>query len=378
MMRYSFGLIILLLLLMPTLAQEATEEPFPAPLIAYVNGDLLQLENGALVPYTACTPDENLLGQFYPSPDGSRFVMLAWPKIISQALELFGSLGDIPYGQNFWLCDTKNDSLSRILVQPNADNDFAGELPSAEVNQSRPTWSPDGTKLAWTQLRFVDTQQSIVIMDIAAGTMIETVLALPPTPFPAPPEIHWTEKGLALFVFTLDEVTFANVEWLYLLDPATGAITHSFQTFVGGETSDFITDRVFVQQESGLALALHYFEAGWALVDLETGEQSLIAARLEMFSASNPYGLRLAYSLNEQFNYDWEILGGASPVPLLSYPMQRLALSPDGNQVAYADSVLHLYNVDGTIMDVANSDGFADDFAATIFWGQSEKALVAR
>lgn len=378
MMRQLFSLMLLLLLLLPSFAQEATEEALNAPLIAYVNGELFRLENGALVPYTACTPDENLLGQFYPSADGSRFVMLAWPKIISQALELFGSLGDIPYGQNLWLCDTSNDTVSRILAQPNGDSEFAGELPTAESNQGRPAWSPDGTKIAWTQLRFADNQQSLVILDVATATVTETVLDLPTAPFPAPPEAQWTETGIMLFATTLDEETFAYVESLFIVDPATGAVSKSIQFYSGGETSDFITERLFVQQENGLALALRYYEAGWALMSLETGEQIPMIARPERFSAANPHSLRLAYDLNAQFSYDWEILGGASPMPLLGYPMQRMALSPDGNQVAYADATLHIYNADGTIVDIPNTDAFADDAIANIFWGQSQTTLVLR
>src|SRR5688572_13806086 len=120
MLRYSLSLLLIILLFMPTFAQETPANP---PLIAFVNGELFQVENGALVPYSACTPDEALMGQFFPNNDGSRLVMMTWPKIISQALELFGGLGDIPYGQNFWLCDTSTGAVSRILAQPNADND---------------------------------------------------------------------------------------------------------------------------------------------------------------------------------------------------------------------------------------------------------------
>jgi hypothetical protein len=370
MMRYLSSLMLLLLLISPIFAQEET-----SPLIAYVNGELFQLEDKLLIPYTACTPDEDLLGQFYPSNDGSRFVMLAWPKIISQALELFGTLGDIPYGQNFWLCDTTTNTRTRILAQPNGDNDFANELPTSEANQGRPTWSPDGTELAWTQLRFADNQQSLVILDIATGTVRETPLDLPPSPFPAPAEAQWTEAGIMLFVYSLDEVTFANVEFLYIIDPVTGETNRSFQFYSGGETSDFITDRVFVQQENGLALGLHYYEAGWALLNIETGEQSPIAARLERFSATNLESLRLVYELNAEFSYDW-IIQAVTPIPLIGYPLQRVALSPDGTQIAYADSVLHIYSADGTILDVANSDGFADDSLAVIFWGVSKNALV--
>jgi hypothetical protein len=375
MIRHSFSLLLLFLLLVPAFAQD---EPANPPLIAFVNGELFQVENGALVPYTACTPDEGILGQFFPSNDGTRFVMMTWPKIISQALELFGSLGDIPYGQNFWLCDTQTDSLSRILAQPNGDNDFAGDLPTSDLIQGRPVWSPDSTKIAWTQFRFSDSQQSLIIMDFATGEMSEIILDVPVAPFPVPPEAHWTDGGVMLFVFTMDEMTFANVEYLYILDPETGELGANFVVLDGSQNSDFITDRVFVQQEEGLALALRYYSGGWFLMNLETGEQTQMNARLERFSPVNPEGLRLAYDLNAEFSYDWEIVGGASSMPLLSYPLSRVALAPDGTQLAYADASLHIYNADGTITEVANSEGFADDLLATLIWGSSPSRLVPR
>lgn len=379
-MRKILCMLVLCLFLIPTFAQESTEAAPSAmgTLLAFVNGDLLRLENNSLVYFDACSPDEALFGSFVPSNDGQRILLQTRPKIISQALEAFGTLGDIPYGQNFWLCDTSTGSLSRILAQPNADAAFAGELPSAEATQSRPTWSPDGTKLAWINLRFADYQQSLVIYDLATGTQSETVLALPTPPFPAPPEAIWTDAGIMLYIVGMDEVSFANVETISFFDPSSVSLSTPIEVFNGSTNSDFIVERAVVEQEDSLAYALRYYGAGWSLLNLQTGEQSLMNARLERFAPNNPNSLRLAYDLNAQFTYDWEIISATGTLPLMSYPSQRVAFAPDGSQVAYADSTLHLYNADSTIIDVANSDGFADDAYASIIWGASAVRLVPR
>lgn len=378
-MRKFLCIFLLCFLLIPTFAQESTEEaPSLGTLVAFVNGNLLRLENNSLVFFDACTPDEDLLASFVASNDGQRLLLQTMPKIISQALEAYGTLGDFPHGQNFWLCDMSAGTLSRIFVQENADSEFSGELPSVAAAQSRPTWSPDGSQLAWTNIRFPDYQQSIVIYDVATGTQSETVLALPTPPFPAPPEAIWTELGILLYVVGMDEVSFANVETVSFYDPSNASLTAPIGVFNGSENSDFIVERSVIQQETGLAMALRYYGAGWALLDLTTGEQTYMNARLERYAPNNPNGLRLAYDLNAQFSYDWEIISATGSLPLINYPSQRIAYSPDGSQVAYADSTLHLYQADGTIIDVANSDGFADDAYASMIWGASPVRLVPR
>ena len=71
----------------------------------------------------------------------------------------------------------------------------------------------------------------------------------------------------------------------------------------------------------------------------------------------------------------WQ-LAGNSDVVLESYPRERITIAPDGSAFAYADSTLHLWR-DGAVVDIANSDGFADDIAATVLWAQTQWTVAS-
>ena len=212
MYRKILILLLLAFFIVPLSAQEIDSD-----LIAYFNEQLYILDGDALIEYDACMPDEEILGQFIPSPDSSRFLIATYPKIISEALALIGSLGDAPIIPNYWLCDTTMDSLERIIVQPNADESFTDFLPELEFIMGRVAWSPDGTQLAWTKLDFINGEQFVVILDIETGEAAEYFVDLPLAPFPSPPDlVAWTEAGIALWVFEFDDDTFFNIETMHI------------------------------------------------------------------------------------------------------------------------------------------------------------------
>lgn len=363
MLRRLLLFIILSALMIPAFAQEQAD----IPLIAIFNDQIYRLQGDSLVPYDACMPDEQMLGQYIQSPDGLRFIIVTRPKIIQQALVAMGSLGDIAYGNNLWLCDTTTDTVKRILIQPNADNNFTGNLPSSEEVESNPAWSPDGTKLAWTKLVYSGESQSVVLYDIATDSTQEMPVVLPPAPFPAPPELVWNDAGIFLSVFTLDETTYLNVESLYAFDAASGTIGNGITVYKGGENDDYISERVYVHQGNSIALALRYYNSGWKLLDLTTGEQTSLATLPELYNPSLPDSVALQMDIDTNSNIQWAIANSSNPFKLPAYPFKRVALAPDGTGFAYADSVLHIWR-NGQIMDIANSDGFADDLLATVLW----------
>jgi len=362
MLRRFLLLLVLFILVIPASAQDAVD----IPLIAIFNEQIYQLQGDTLVPYDACMPDEQMIGQYIQSPDGLRFVIVTRPKILQEALAQMGSLGDAPYGMNLWLCDTTTNSVERILVQPNADSQFTGELPSSEKVQSRPSWSPDGTKLAWSQLVLQGEAQSVVIYDIATGTTEVTPVDLPPVAFPAPPELNWNDAGIFLSVFTLDEVTFLNVETLYSFDAATGTVGNEIPVYNGGETDDFIAERLYVHQGDHMALALRYYNAGWVLLDISSGEQTPLDSFPQLYNPMQPDSPSLQVDVDNNYDVQWQLTND-STFKLAAYPFERVALAPDGSGFAYADSVLHIWHV-GQVTDIVNSDGFADDLRANLLW----------
>lgn len=375
MYRKILILILLAFFIVPLSAQESDSD-----LIAYFNEQLYILDGDALIEYDACMPNEEILGQFIPSPDNSRFLIATYPKIISEAIALIGSLGDAPISSNYWLCDTTTDSLERIIVQPNADESFTDFLPETDSIMGRVAWSPDGTQLAWTKLDFINSEQFVVILDIETGETAEYFVDLPLAPFPSPPDlVAWTETGIALWVFEFDDDTFFNIETMHIFDPESASLVGSYEILNGGESADFYVQRELVQARGELYYAVEFQEQGWVLVDFETGELISTEGRLAWVSPNNPDALQLQFEVDFEYNYNWEIVDpvdGDNPDILQGYLPERMALSGEGSRVAYADVILHIYGQDGTVTDISNSDGFADDFQARIIWGASVLSLI--
>lgn len=373
MNRKLLSLLVLLLLAIPVATQESS-----ADLIAYFNQELYILEGDALVPYDTCMPDEEIVGQFNLSPDSSRILMATFPKIISEALALVGSLGDAPLSLNLWICDTTTDTLDRIIALPGGDEAFAGDLPAMNRVASPAKWSPDSTQLAWTELNFEDVSQSVVIFDIATGERRSFLIDVPLAPFPAPPElIAWTDAGMLLWLFEFDEETFFNIETLLVLDPETEGIVASHEILNGGESDDFYNQRDLVQTPGGLKYVLEFQNQGRVLVDIATGDMTPTIGRLARTVPGNPDSIVLQYEIDFSYNYNWqfETVEGTL-TELRAYPPNRIALSSDGTELAYADSTLHIVNSSGAVRDIANSDGFADDFQAQLLWGADSLVFV--
>ena len=153
----------------------------------------------------------------------------------------------------------------------------------------------------------------------------------------------------------------------------------SYEILNGGESADFYVQRELVQARGELYYAVEFQEQGWVLVDFETGELISTEGRLAWVSPNNPDALQLQFEVDFEYNYNWEIvdpIDGNNPDVLQGYPPERMALSGEGSQVAYADAILHIYGQDGTVTDISNSDGFADDFQARIIWGASVLSLI--
>lgn len=339
-----------------------------APLIASFNGQVYRLEGEALVPYDACTPDEQITGNFIATPDGTQFVMFTLPPVMQEALATLGSLGGGPLPANLWLCDTRSDTLTRIFAAEGGDAAFEGEFPDVDAIIGPPRWSPSGDRLVWAQLDLPDSV-IVLIYDVASGTTerIMTDITVDPE-FPAPPTMTWRDANTLLYTIAqINDETFAVEELVNTFSLAAQATTNTALFDAGGEFDDFIVDRVPLQQADGTtSFALRYFEQGWSALDSETGQTQTIANPPERFSPTAPDGETLLLRIDEDFSFNWERPTGG--LTLTAYLPNRVAIAPDGQTIAYADSVLRLWR-DGTITEVANSDGFADDAGAVLLWG---------
>jgi hypothetical protein len=117
-------------------------------------------------------------------------------------------------------------------------------------------------------------------------------------------------------------------------------------------------------------LAVHLFEGGWVVVDPATGEQTALEGVPLAYGQSGLTSLSALADVDENYNFNWQIANAEPSFILEGYPLQRIAFAPDGVQMAFADSTLHIW-FDGEVRDIANSDGFADDAFAYVLWGKT-------
>ncbi|MEO0597014.1 MAG: SH3 domain-containing protein [Chloroflexota bacterium] len=373
MYRKWLMLLVLIVCAVPLHAQEDADDP-TIPLLAYFNEQIYQLNEDQtdLIAYDDCMPEERIIPQFVPSPDGTRFLIPTIPNVFDEAIQAFGSLGDVPVPLNYWLCNTADNTVERIIIQPNADDAFDGEFPPIPNIQGRIRWSPDGMQIAWVQLSFETGLHTVTIIDLTNFDIATFDVDIPPAPFPSPHEfIGWTAQGIILWQFIFDETDGTNIETLYIIDPADEAISAEYELIRGGADADFFLDRFLVQTETGIQLYVNFEQQGQTLINLDTGVVVPVEGDVAQVVSDNPDSLLLSQFTTPEFSTDWIVRTAPDSelTTLSEYPAERVALSADGTQVAYADSTLHILNADNTVLDIGNSDGFADDFTASIWWG---------
>lgn len=354
-------------------AQDSSEHP----LIAYFNQQMYRLSDTTLIAYDACLPNETIVGQFTLAPDGTQFIIRTLAKDLSDAITEFGNSGNASYPPNYWLCNPQQNSLRPLIRQEYSDNDFSDGLPSQKQTHSDVQWSPDSSQFAWVQLHLQSKQQSLMIFDLETQQIRDIVLDIPRSATAAAAEfIGWTEHALLLWIYEFDETTFYNAESLYLIDPQSFDVLAQYEILNDGEGSDVIVYRTLAEFNQQTVYAIELAEAGWQLINLETQERLWSEGMILLRATDVSDGMHLQVEADDYYHVNWRVLNTPT-MTFDDYPSNRIALSPDGEQIAYADNDLHLYSQQGSIIDIDHSAGFADDLTAQIIWGSMTHIFVS-
>lgn len=360
--RYASVLCLLLMFVMPTAAQGET------PLLAVANGMILRQAGEAVQPYTECQPSEPVISGLTVSPDRTRFVVATQPKIVTDVIEVQGGIGGGALPIDLWLCDMQNNLLRKIAEQPPNAVFMAGDVPDNITVRSYPAWSPDSSALVWTEMQR-DGTSTMMLYRLTTDTIVQIPLTDVPVSYgiPAPPEPLWGSLGILFFSFGLDEITFENIETVQVYDK-DGIFVGESELNRGGELSEFITERILVTANGTEYLGLLMSQSGWVLANPLTGEKQPMFGLPELYSVDAPDGLALLVQIDENYSFNWQLNGLEGKPTFENYPRTRIAISPDGTTVALGTGMIELWRA-GSTTPMPGSDGFADDFRASIHWG---------
>lgn len=340
----KFSLRFLFISLILSLAGLGAVSAQSKPLYIVMGGDLYTWSgdaNSSVTLDATCDSSEVVLSGIEVANDG-KIAFLSEPPSVTELTsnETFGIGGPLPSNVN--ICDGSN--LNMIAGQPDNFSFMAGDVPDVAVTRGIPSWSPDGSKLAWTSLE-LDGSVKLNIYDVAGASTVSASLTLPEFAGPpAPPYLTWKNNGIYLYHSTLDAETFAYLDFVFLYD-ASGAEISSVQLPPSDE-SRFVYDKFIATDNGQEMIALLYNDGIWELVDPMTGNAQPAGGVGEMYSLANPTGISLVLILDETQQYVWkaknefgiilDVNGNEVAVP---------GVFPPGNALSDAGQwAIHLYD----------------------------------
>jgi hypothetical protein len=198
---------------------------FPAYLA--LNGHLYRWTAAdGLTRMKACdTPDTRVM-RLSASPDG-RYLAI---NLVSETLFNEGG-APTPRGDLYW-CDPVKDTL-KPLTQGNMDNTSTA---------MRGTWSPDGTRLGWSEVNPDFQTAAIRVYDSVRGEVM-TLVERTPLHYTCgagatPPEISWGSAGIAVnyWISSATDGCLSQQLGVYVYDDTSGALIADLRV---GKTSGY-------------------------------------------------------------------------------------------------------------------------------------------
>jgi hypothetical protein len=359
-MSYKVGLLIVLLLL--TILPAAAQEDDGAPIIVLNGGDLWMWDGPG-------KPMERMTFWGYNqqpvlSPSGSWAAYMAWSPITVDALKREGGVagGEVP--GDIRVLNITTGQETTIAAQPPDASFFIEGIPDKAVIRSKPTWSPDGSMLAWTEYDYPgDGTNRAVTYHFGNDELQTWVAALPSQAgVPVPIDVAWGESGLILRSYTPRPDAPSIFETTFLVYDGSSPDTLLNTVLIPETAERFVVQYVLVTYEDQEYIGVGYSNEDWDLFHPMTGDSMPAPGALEMYSPSAPNNSMSLLLVPEEFengiSSKYKLLDPAGVpigvvIDLGLDPAGHIALSPDGQGIAYLpyDDQASVYDDTLTFLD---------------------------
>ncbi len=167
------GLLLAALMALPGAALLPPAAPSHAqgeqPLVILMNYDLWTYDGTALTNVT----NDGHITEAALSPDGTKIAYVNWSPLSVDAWERTGGFGGGPLPADITVLDISTLTITTVATQPADASFFVENVADSAWLRSVPTWSPDGTRLAWGEVHYPSLAREtnrVMIFDFNQGT----------------------------------------------------------------------------------------------------------------------------------------------------------------------------------------------------------------
>jgi len=308
------------------------------------------------------------------SPDGTKIAAVAFDKLVLEEAKRIGEEPGFERPSNILVIDRATGAISLVAGQ-RPDATYRTTRPEAEANayhvRSAPAWSPDGTRLVWTEV-LIRGEVSPVPGDSAPPYLVvcEVQCEYPdvgPSNFPrqagsSPLPVIWGEAGIAVLSYDFNYQASgraASSRTVLTYDDSRSPSWRAFAVMTGPNNMIWVHvgERDYVSVSEYCMLGLRECTGladYWALIDPDNGAVSPMPGVPELYSVTAPLGVSAA-NLNPADTIRWQLTWPNQQQTYLEprqfgedLPKPVIAIAPDGQQIAYADDKGQAFLMDGT------------------------------
>jgi hypothetical protein len=237
-----------------------------------------------------------------------------------------GFIAEFDLPADIVLFDLATRSAIAVVGQPEGASLFVDGTPDNAIVRSSPSWSPDGSRLVWTELAFGTEAASLVVFDFTSGA--RTSAALPGVPIfgGRAPDVR------AGALYDALRSTAATGEQRVWFVNRAGVIEGTASVTLAADQE--LVEYVWTS-ESHLDALLN--TGAWLRIAAPDGAV-VPAAVVEMVAEAAPDGLALRFGADAEMGIFWETRDPQRPDAAsgaFAGEPNKAALSPDGRRIAF-------------------------------------------